>query len=99
MPTRLMLHAPGASKEAVEEGIGYAETLLSHLTHPLELVFQARARIRSRGATRHPDFLGLAPELIADAKVLEQAEAIAMLACYGPRSAPAGSGLLLNEES
>lgn len=98
MPPRLTLHAPGASRKAVEESVGYAESLLTQLSNPLELVFQARARIRSRGASRYPDFIGLTPELVADARVLEQAEAIAMLTCYGPRSAPKGSGLVLNDE-
>lgn len=95
---KLKLISPGATQKAASESMAYAESLLSKLSNSLDVVFEARNLIRDRGAIFFPELTGLAPELVSDVRLLEQAEAIALLTCYGRRGAPEGSGLVVEED-
>lgn len=97
MVTLLKLYAPGTSPLTVEQGLAFARARLIGLDNSLAHVFLARAQIRSRGADRYPDCLGIGPSLIADTVALEQAEAIALITCYGRGVVPDGSGLVLDD--
>lgn len=96
MHRTLTLNAAGASAQAVEESLAYAQALLAGATHSLEQIFDARAEIRRRGAAYCPDLFGFSPALIKDVAALDQADAIALITCYGSSQPPKGSGLALS---
>lgn len=92
---RLRMHAPGAAAQAVEDALEYARQALLLLSLPLEQVFATRDQVRARGAERLLQFWGISANAIHDVEALDQAEAIALLTCYGRRIPPPQSGLRL----